>query len=263
MFTLSGLGGVVRRLRRVPQPQELRAVRQPTACADTELHRHRPRAVAGPRPGRRPPPRARHRLGRRGCWRRSTSLWIGLVPAAWRSRWCGRGGRIAGAWYVTAISFNWCSAWPSTTPCRPSGRSTPRPQEFAGLPAHVQHLGAGPAARRPRRGAGRRLGHRARCRPSPPSRRCTSPSWSPSAWWRSCSGSRRWVRLSGWAFAALTCLATVYLGWHFFVDVLGGFAVGTRPWCSPPGRPATRCRRRDCTWSLGEARAREEERVRP
>jgi membrane-associated phospholipid phosphatase len=28
-------------------------------------------------------------------------------------------------------------------------------------------------------------------------------------------------------FLAMTCLSTVYLGWHFFVDVLGGMALGT------------------------------------
>lgn len=36
----------------------------------------------------------------------------------------------------------------------------------------------------------------------------------------------RWVRVSSWIFLALTVLATVYLGWHFFVDVIGGAALG-------------------------------------
>jgi hypothetical protein len=37
----------------------------------------------------------------------------------------------------------------------------------------------------------------------------------------------RWIRVSAWAFLAATCVSTVYLGWHFFVDVLGGLALGT------------------------------------
>ncbi len=37
----------------------------------------------------------------------------------------------------------------------------------------------------------------------------------------------RWVRISAWCFLAMTCISTVYLGWHFFVDVLGGMALGT------------------------------------
>ena len=39
-------------------------------------------------------------------------------------------------------------------------------------------------------------------------------------------GVRRVLRVTGWAFLALTSLATMYLGWHFFVDTLGGVVVG-------------------------------------
>jgi len=40
------------------------------------------------------------------------------------------------------------------------------------------------------------------------------------------AGARRSLRLLAWSFLALTSLATVYLGWHFFVDTLGGVVVG-------------------------------------
>ncbi|MCG8153830.1 phosphatase PAP2 family protein, partial [Pimelobacter simplex] len=36
----------------------------------------------------------------------------------------------------------------------------------------------------------------------------------------------RWVRITAWTFFGLTVLATVYLGWHFFVDVIAGAALG-------------------------------------
>jgi hypothetical protein len=39
-------------------------------------------------------------------------------------------------------------------------------------------------------------------------------------------GMARWIRVAAWWFLAMTCLSTVYLGWHFFVDVLGGMALG-------------------------------------
>ena len=39
-------------------------------------------------------------------------------------------------------------------------------------------------------------------------------------------GMRRWIRATGWVFLALTVVATVYLGWHFFVDTLGGVVLG-------------------------------------
>jgi uncharacterized membrane protein YccC len=37
---------------------------------------------------------------------------------------------------------------------------------------------------------------------------------------------KRWVRVSMWFFLGLTVLATVYLGWHYFVDTLGGALIG-------------------------------------
>ena len=40
-------------------------------------------------------------------------------------------------------------------------------------------------------------------------------------------GLPRWVQAISWVFLGLTVLATIYLGWHFFVDVLAGAAVGS------------------------------------
>jgi hypothetical protein len=39
-------------------------------------------------------------------------------------------------------------------------------------------------------------------------------------------GLRRWIRSLMWVFLALTVLATVYLGWHYFADTLGGAVLG-------------------------------------
>lgn len=39
-------------------------------------------------------------------------------------------------------------------------------------------------------------------------------------------GLNRWVRYALWLFLFLTILATVYLGWHYFTDALGGIALG-------------------------------------
>lgn len=40
-------------------------------------------------------------------------------------------------------------------------------------------------------------------------------------------GLARWLRVVSWVFLGLTILATLYLGWHYFVDVLAGAAVGS------------------------------------
>jgi hypothetical protein len=39
-------------------------------------------------------------------------------------------------------------------------------------------------------------------------------------------GLRRWVRMSTWVFLVLTLFGTVYLGWHYFADTLGGAVIG-------------------------------------
>ena len=37
---------------------------------------------------------------------------------------------------------------------------------------------------------------------------------------------KRWIRVAMWVFLALTVLATVYLGWHYFLDTVGGAVLG-------------------------------------
>jgi PAP2 superfamily len=39
-------------------------------------------------------------------------------------------------------------------------------------------------------------------------------------------GLNRWIRYALWAFLFLTVLATVYLGWHYFADTIGGAVLG-------------------------------------
>ncbi len=40
-------------------------------------------------------------------------------------------------------------------------------------------------------------------------------------------GLPRWIRASLWSFLALTVVSTVYLGWHYFSDALGGAVIGS------------------------------------
>lgn len=40
-------------------------------------------------------------------------------------------------------------------------------------------------------------------------------------------GLNRWLKVASWIFLGLTVLATLYLGWHYFVDVVGGAALGS------------------------------------
>ena len=38
---------------------------------------------------------------------------------------------------------------------------------------------------------------------------------------------KRWIRVAMWVFLAVTVVATVYLGWHYFVDAVGGALLGS------------------------------------
>jgi len=39
-------------------------------------------------------------------------------------------------------------------------------------------------------------------------------------------GLARWIQVTAWAFLVLTVMSTIYLGWHFSLDALGGAALG-------------------------------------
>jgi hypothetical protein len=39
-------------------------------------------------------------------------------------------------------------------------------------------------------------------------------------------GLARWIRVTAWAFLVLTVLSTIYLGWHFSLDAVGGAVLG-------------------------------------
>lgn len=38
---------------------------------------------------------------------------------------------------------------------------------------------------------------------------------------------KRWIQVVSWIFWVLTVFATLYIGWHFFCDIIGGAAVGS------------------------------------
>jgi len=66
----------------------------------------------------------------------------------------------------------------------------------------------------------------------------------------------RWLRIAAWTFTALTVLATVYLGWHYLVDALGGAVVGALALWLAGLMTGNRWRRRDYPWSPSAARSR-------
>jgi len=188
-------------------------------------------------------------------------LWIGLVPAALAIALVWTRRSLTGALYVTAVSFTWLLGAAVYYLVPSLGPIYSRPEQFAGLPhtfnTSVQEL---------------LLDDRVAVLTDVWDTRAVQTvaafaSLHVAITVTTCLVAEllrlpRWVRLSGWTFAALTCLSTVYLGWHFFVDVLGGFVIGTLALVLAAWTTGHPLRRRDRPWSLGEARAREQDRVR-
>ena len=58
------------------------------------------------------------------------------------------------------------------------------------------------------------------------------------------------VRVTAWVFLALTMVATIYLGWHFFVDVLAGIAVGAAAFVLGARATGNPLRRREEPWTF-------------
>lgn len=187
-------------------------------------------------------------------------LWIGLVPAALAIALVWTRRSIAGALYVTAVSFNWLLGVAVYYLVPSLGPIYSRPQQFDDLPrtfnTDVQGL---------------LLDDRVAVLTDAWDTRAVQTiaafaSLHVAITVTTCLVAEllrlpRWVRLSGWVFAGLTCLSTVYLGWHFFVDVLGGVAVGTLALILAAWTTGHPLRRRDRPWSLREARAPAEEQV--
>ncbi|MCP3422687.1 phosphatase PAP2 family protein [Nocardioides pinisoli] len=187
-------------------------------------------------------------------------LWIGLVPAALAIALVWTRRSIAGALYVTAVSWNWLLGVALYYLVPSLGPIYSRPQQFADLPRSfntgVQEL---------------LLRDRVAVLVDVWDTRAVQTiaafaSLHVAITITTCLVAEllrlpRWVRLSGWVFAGLTCLSTVYLGWHFFVDVIGGVAVGTLALVLAAWTTGHPLRRRERPWSLREARAREEQQV--
>ena len=61
------------------------------------------------------------------------------------------------------------------------------------------------------------------------------------------------IRVAAWVFLALTIVATVYLGWHFFVDVLAGVVVGAAAFVMAARATGNPLRRRTEPWTFRAA----------
>ena len=152
-------------------------------------------------------------------------VWIGFVPFSLIVALVWSRNSRAGAWYVTAIAVDWVLGAITYFVVPSLGPVYSRPEIFAGLP-HTWNSSIVDQLMRER--------HEVLVNPF------TTESVQTIAAFASLHVGvmvtvvvmaellrlRIWLRLVLWAFLVVTVLATVYLGWHFFVDTLAGAALG-------------------------------------
>jgi hypothetical protein len=152
--------------------------------------------------------------------------WIVMVPASLVVALVWSRDARAGAWYVTAIALDWVLGVATYFAVPTLGPIYSRPEMFSDLPrTDVTGLQEMMMAER----------HEVLVNPF------TTQAVQTIAAFASLHVAisvtmcvmaellrlHRTVRIFLWVFLALTVVATVYLGWHFFVDALGGALIGT------------------------------------
>jgi membrane-associated phospholipid phosphatase len=151
-------------------------------------------------------------------------LWIGLIPAslAWALAWT-RNHAVA-AWYITALGLDWALGVTAYYLFPTLGPIYTRSGDFASLPHSATTLQT------------TMMDDRTSVLLNPHSvdtlqTIAAFPSLHVGMMVTLCllvhwNTHNRILRALAWLMLVLTVLATLYLGWHFFVDVIGGAAVG-------------------------------------
>jgi membrane-associated phospholipid phosphatase len=151
--------------------------------------------------------------------------WIVMVPASLVVALVWSRDHRAGAWYVTAIAVDWALGVATYFVVPTLGPIYARPEMFSDLPrTQVTWLQEMMMDER----------HQVLVNPFTTNAVQTIAAFASLHVAISVSMCvmaellrlHRVVRVFLWVFLALTVLATVYLGWHYFVDALGGAAIG-------------------------------------
>jgi hypothetical protein len=151
--------------------------------------------------------------------------WIVLVPVSIVFALALSRNRAAGEWYVTAVAVDWVLGVATYFAVPTLGPVYAAPADFAGLPhTYVSTLQESMIADRVEVVANPFGTHAVQTI-------AAFASLHVGIMVTVCLMTgllmlKRWVRVVMWVFLALTVLATVYLGWHYFVDTLGGAVLG-------------------------------------
>ncbi len=151
--------------------------------------------------------------------------WIVLVPVSIVVALAWSRNRAAGEWYVTAVAVDWVLGVATYFAVPTLGPIYADPQDFEALPhTYVSTLQTSMIADRVEVIANPFGTHAVQTIAAFASLHVgimvTVCLMTELLW------MRRWIRVAMWVFLGLTVLATMYLGWHYFADVLGGAVLG-------------------------------------
>lgn len=177
-------------------------------------------------------------------------IWIGLVPATLAIALVWTRRSTAGAWYVTAISLDWLLGAAVYYAVPSLGPTYSSPQWFAALP-HTPNTSVRDTL----------LTDRIEVLAGPWETHTVQTiaafaSLHVAVMVTICLVAEAMrlpaiVRIAAWTFLALTMVATLYLGWHFFVDVIAGVGVGVAAVVLAGRATGNPLRRRDEPWTSG------------
>jgi PAP2 superfamily len=151
--------------------------------------------------------------------------WIVFVPASLVVALVWSRDRIGGSWYVTAVAVDWVLGVATYFALPTLGPVYAKPQDFVALPhTYVTTLQDNMIQDR----------HTVLFDPFATHTVQTIAAFASLhvgimvtvCLMVELLGMKRWIRVAMWAFLVVTVLATVYLGWHYFVDTLGGAVLG-------------------------------------
>ena len=176
-------------------------------------------------------------------------IWIGLVPATLAIALVWTRRSTAGAWYVTAISLNWCLGAALYYVVPSLGPTYSSPQWFASLP-HTPNSSVRDLL----------LADRIEVLGGPWDTHTVQTiaafaSLHVAVMVTICLVAEAmrlplFVRIAAWTFLCLTTVATIYLGWHFFIDVVAGVGVGAAAFVLAARATGNPLRRRDEPWTF-------------
>ena len=179
-------------------------------------------------------------------------IWIGLVPASLAIALVWTRRSTYGAWYVTAVSVDWLLGVALYYAVPSMGPTYTSPGWFVGLPrtpnSEVRDL---------------LLSDRIAVLAGPWDTHSVQTiaafaSLHVAVMLTICLVAEAMrlpavLRVAAWTFLALTMVATLYLGWHFFVDVLAGVLVGAAAFVLGARATGNPLRRRDEPWTFRAA----------